>query len=281
MPLTPGTEEFAAASTRRVCWTLRGRASAARAGTVTQKPERPAMTSLFVGLSMLLVLNAPPNKLQAQSPNPAAGHWEGSIQVPGQELKIEVDLQAKSAGKWEGAIAIPAQSLKGFPLSAITIGADKVSFALAGVPGNPTFTGTIGKDGKSISGEYTQGGGTMPFALTRTGEAKIEPAPKSTAITKEVQGNWEGALDVNGTALRLVLKLSAGADGLGTGTLVSLDQGGAEIPVTAVIQTGSHVKLVVQPVAGTYEGDLKDGQLSGTWTQGPGTLPLVFKRPAK
>ena len=239
------------------------------------------MTSLFVGLSMLLVLNAPSNAAAAQTPNPAAGHWEGSIQVPGQELKIEVDLMARSANKWEGAIAIPVQGLKGFPLSAITIGADKVSFALAGVPGNPTFTGTISKDGKSMSGDYSQGGGTMPFALARTGDAKIEPAPKSTAITKDVQGTWDGSLDVNGNILRLTLKLSAGADGLGTGTLISLDQGGAEIPVTAVIQTGSHVKVIVQAVAGTYEGDLKDGQLTGTWTQGPGTLPLVFKRPAK
>ena len=32
---------------------------------------------------------------------------------------------------------------------------------------------------------------------------------------------------------------------------------------------------------GDYDGDLKDGQLTGTWTQGPGTLPLTFKRAAK
>jgi hypothetical protein len=61
--------------------------------------------------------------------------------------------------------------------------------------------------------------------------------------------------------------------------MVSVDQGGVELPIVAVVQTGSHLKLVVQAIAGTYEGDLKDGQLTGTWMQGLGTLPLVFKRP--
>lgn len=120
-----------------------------------------------------------------------------------------------------------------------------------------------------------------PVRSTRTGDAKFEPPPKSTPITKELEGSWEGSLDVGGQILRLLVKLSNGPDGVATGTMVSVDQGGSELPVTAVVQTGSHLKLVVQSVAGTYEGDLKDGQLTGTWTQGPGTLPLIFKRPSK
>jgi hypothetical protein len=206
-----------------------------------------------------------------------AGHWEGAIQIPGQELKIEIDL-AGAGDKWDGTITIPAQNLKGFPLSAITVRGDTVSFAIKGVPGGPQFTGVV-KDAKTLSGEFSQGGGTVPFALTRTGDAKIEPLPKSTPITKDVEGSWAGALDVDGKILRLALKLSNQADGVATGTLVSVDQGGAEIPIVAVTQTGTHLKLVVRAIAGTYEADLKDGQLIGTWTQGPGTWPLVFKRP--
>ena len=65
----------------------------------------------------------------AQPAAAPSGHWEGAIQIPGQELKIEIDL-APRGGKWEGAIAIPAQGLKGFPLSAITVQGDSVSFAM-------------------------------------------------------------------------------------------------------------------------------------------------------
>jgi len=229
-----------------------------------------AAPPLLVGLILSL----------AQPAAGPSGHWEGAIQVPGQELKIEIDL-APRGEKWEGTISIPAQGLKGFPLSAITVQGDSVSFAMNGVPGDPQFKGTVSKDAKSVSGEFSQGGGTIPFAVTRTGDAKFEPPPKSTPITKDLEGSWEGSLDVGGKILRLVVKLSNRPDGVATGTMVSVDQGGAELPIASVVQTGSHLKLLVLAVAGTYEGDLKDGQLTGTWTQGPGTLPLVFKRPVQ
>jgi hypothetical protein len=235
-------------------------------------------TPLFAAPPLLAALIVSSSVLLAQPAAGPSGHWEGAIQVPGQEFKIEIDL-ASSGEKWEGTIAIPAQSLKGFPLSAITIKGDSVGFTLNGVPGSPQFSGTLSMDAKSLSGEFSQGGATMPFAVTRTGEAKFEPPPKSTPIAKELEGSWEGSLDVGGKILRLALKLSNRPDGGAAGTLVSVDQGGAEVPVGAVVQTGSHLKLVVSSIAGTYEGDLKDGQLTGTWTQGPGTLPLVFKRP--
>jgi hypothetical protein len=234
------------------------------------------MKTLVLAATGLVALIVCSRATFAQSTTGPAGHWEGAIQVPSQELKIEIDL-ARTGEKWDGTISIPAQNLKAFPLSAITVLGDKVSFAMQGVPGEPQFKGEV-KEAKTLAGEFSQGGGTVPFTLTRTGDAKIEPLPKSTPITKELEGSWEGALDVNGTILRLVLKLSSQA-GSSTGTLVSVNQGGVEIPIPAVIQTGTHLKLIVRAIAATYEGDLKDGQLTGTWTQGPGTLPLVFKRP--
>ena len=212
-----------------------------------------------------------------QSAGAPSGHWEGAIQVPGQELRIEVDLQ-KTADKWEGTISIPAQSLKAFPLSAIAVKADSVSFAMKGVPGDPVFNGTLSKDSKTLSGDFSQGGGTIPFALTRTGEAKIDPVPKSTPVTKDLEGSWEGALDVDGKILRLTLKLANQPGGAAAGTMISVDQGGAEVPIAAVIQTGSQLKLLLPVIVGTYEGELKDGLLTGKWTQGPRTWPLVFKR---
>jgi hypothetical protein len=46
----------------------------------------------------------------------------------------------------------------------------------------------------------------------------------------------------------------------------------------AVVQTGAHLKLVVPAVAGNYDDDLADGKLTGTWTQGPRSWPLVLLR---
>ena len=207
----------------------------------------------------------------------ASGHWEGAIQVPGQEIKIEIDL-APAGEKWEGTITIPAQGLKGLPLSAVAVSGDTVTFTIGGIPGEPQFKGTVSKDAKAISGDFSQGGGTVPFALARTGDAKIERAPKSTPITKEVEGSWEGAIEIQGKTLRLVFKLANQPDGMATGTIISVDQGGVVIPIASVVQTDAHLRLVVPAVIGNYEGDLKDGQLTGTWTQGPNSWPLVLTR---
>ena len=104
------------------------------------------------------------------------------------------------------------------------------------------------------------------------------PLPKSTSVSKDLEGSWAGTLDADGKPLRLELKLSNQPDGTATGTIVSLDQGGAEVPIAAVVQSDLHLTLHVPSVVGNYEGDLKDGELTGKWTQGPKTWPLVFKR---
>ena len=168
--------------------------------------------------------------------------------------------------------------MTGFPLSDIKVHEESVSFVLKGIPGHPEFTGTLSNEGKTFSGDFKQGGGTVPFSLTRTRDAKIEPAPKSTPVTKELEGSWEGALNVDGTTMRLLMKLTNDANAGATGTLVSLDQGNAEIPLGAVVQTGTKLKVLVPAVMGSYEGELKDGQLIGTWTQGPRSLPLTLTR---
>jgi hypothetical protein len=99
----------------------------------------------------------------------------------------------------------------------------------------------------------------------------------NAAVSKALLGTWEGTLNVKETTLRLVLTLANGPDGA-TGKLVSVDQNNVEIPVTKITEEGAHVKLTVSMVGGGFEGDLKGDELAGTWTQGPGSLPLVFKR---
>jgi hypothetical protein len=125
----------------------------------------------LAGAASLLTLLVSSGVAVAQTPAGASGHWEGAIQVPGQELKVEIDLSG-AGEKWEGTIAIPAQGLKGFPLAAIAVQGDAVSFAMKGIPGDPQFKGTLSKDGKALAGDFLQGGGTVPFSVARTGDAK-------------------------------------------------------------------------------------------------------------
>lgn len=59
---------------------------------------------------------------------------------------------------------------------------------------------------------------------------------------------------------------------------MSVDQNNFEMPVSKITEEGSHVKLAITMVSGGFEGDVKNGEIAGTWTQGPLTLPLVLTR---
>ena len=145
-------------------------------------PQRPAV--LLAALFFVL----PVPSLRAQSAADASGHWEGTLQIPGMELNVEVDLGKNSKGEWMGTISIPAQNMKGFPLSNVAGQAKSVSFLMKGIPGDPTFQGALSPDGKTISGDFSQGGVSLPFSLIRKGDAKIEAPAKSTPISKELAG---------------------------------------------------------------------------------------------
>jgi hypothetical protein len=209
-----------------------------------------------------------------------SGRWEGAITDDRREVKIQVDLAQDAKGAWKGAITLPGQNVNAFPLSEITVSNGEVRFVMQGAPGRPVFGGKLSADGKTISGRYMEGGKPASFHLTRTGDAKFEEPGKSTPVAKELEGAWEGTLDTGGAKLRLVLKLANGPDGA-TGTLTSVDQGGAAIPIAAIAQEGSSLKLELPSIGGSYTGEIGKDGITGKWKQGMGELPLTFTRAAK
>jgi putative CocE/NonD family hydrolase len=122
----------------------------------------------------LFLATLPTTALRAQQARPFAGHWIGALTLPGQELGFDVDLVQGATG-WTGDISIPAQGAKDLPLTGIAIAGDSITFAIAGVPGNPTHRGTISADGETIAGVMTQGGQSFPFIM-RTGAAAAAAA---------------------------------------------------------------------------------------------------------
>jgi hypothetical protein len=228
----------------------------------------------WIGIGALWMAGA----LSAWAQDGPRGHWSGSVEVPDQSLAMEVDLD-KGPNGWIGSISIPAQNATGIPLDAITFTNGKCVFHLKGAPGDPTFTGTLSADGKTLAGDFTQGPGSFPFKFSRTGDPKVVEAKASPAVAKAFLGTWEGTLE--GPGLRLVLKMSNDAVGA-KAVIVSVDQGGTEIPVSAIDQKDSKLTLVVNMVGGRYEAaiDKEGSELNGTWTQGGNDIPLKLKKAA-
>ncbi|MGB7762419.1 MAG: hypothetical protein WBL61_21470 [Bryobacteraceae bacterium] len=103
----------------------------------------------------------------------------------------------------------------------------------------------------------------------------------SPAVAEEFLGTWEGTLVLPGQRSRFVLRIANDENGA-SAILVSPDQGGAEIPVTTIVQKDARLTLLVMAtgVGGEYRGEInKDGiVLNGTWSQSGYDLPLKLKK---
>jgi len=217
--------------------------------------------------------------LRAQGPADPSGHWQGAIHVPNQEIAIEVDLTRNTAGDARGTFS--GVNIKGYPLSDIVIDGAALTFKLK-VDGGGAFSGKLSADGKVLSGEFTAnaGGYILPFDLSRSGDARFEAPAKNPRIGKELEGTWSGTLEVNGAPMRILLKMANQADGSSTGSLVNLDQGTVDIPVSTITQTAANVTFDVKVVNGSFSGAVNAAgtELTGTWSQGTFSAALNFRR---
>jgi hypothetical protein len=202
--------------------------------------------------------------------------------VPNREVSIEVDLAKNARGELAGTFSNPARNLKGFPLASVTVEGNAIRLLIKANSGGGTFEGVLSGDGRSMSGTFntTEGGYSIPFGLTRTGDARIEAAATSAPIGKELEGTWHGALVANGKQVRLVLTLSNHPDG--TGSILQVDEG-LDVPIATITQKASSLTLDITAVGGSYSGTLNaDGtELAGTWNEGQVSLPLTFRRAAE
>lgn len=123
--------------------------------------------NILPALFALLALAGTASGLFAQEKPGFEGHWEGAILVPNAPIEINIDLTVDEEGVWSGDISIPAQMAQDVPLAEVTVEGASISFMMAGVPGDPTFKGTLSEDGKTVSGPFTQGGAELEFKLTR------------------------------------------------------------------------------------------------------------------
>jgi uncharacterized protein len=95
-----------------------------------------------------------------------------------------------------------------------------------------------------------------------------------------IEGKWLGTLDFNGIKLRLALKVAKASDGSLTATFDSLDQGANDLPIGVITQKEKAVSFEAKQYGLSYEGTLneKGDEITGTFKQGEGSQPLVFKR---
>ncbi|HUE86703.1 MAG TPA: hypothetical protein VMO26_11570 [Vicinamibacterales bacterium] len=208
-----------------------------------------------------------------------SGHWVGLISMPEMLLQIEVDIDKKANGQLVATFGQPEQGVKGLPFSSVTIEGRTIRLVLKSGPESSIFEGVLSLDGQDLSGTATQSGMSAPFNLARKGDARIAPAPRSAPITRQLEGMWNGTIDVNGTPQRLVMTMANQSDGTSVGTVMSPDGSGVEIPI-AITETANRVVVDVPSVGASFAGVLNatGSAITGTWAQGGMALPLTLRR---
>jgi len=108
-------------------------------------------------------------------------------------------------------------------------------------------------------------------------------ASAQEAAPKSVEGIWQGALNVSGMTLRLVVRIHKQADGALAGTMDSVDQGANNIPLDQVTFKDNALRLELKSIQGVYEGKLNSArtEFTGTWQQAGNTWPLNLARTEK
>jgi hypothetical protein len=228
-------------------------------------------------IALAVLLLSPTPLLYAQTADPA-GHYEGSVSSPAGEITLEIDLTRTANGQMTGTLTIPMQKLRGFPLTNVVVKGKDVSFDVA-TSGGGYFRGEL--DEKRISGEFSMQAGAFPLTFERAGAAHTYALPANAAISKELEGEWKGTLEVDG-GMRVIVNLANHADGTSSGNFVSVDENNLSVPVV-IAQDGTKVTLTLPMIGGSYVGTVNaaGSEVSGTYTTSRGlALPLSLKHSA-
>lgn len=220
-----------------------------------------------------------------QAAESAAGRWEGVAQIPGQEMRLIIDL-SDEGGKWTGSIIVPGFGIKGAELVDLQVRGADLDFAIKGALGNQRagraeIKAHLTADGH-LAGDFRQGGNTAPFVLSKTGPAQVDLPARSTPVAREVEGEWKGDYEMMGYARHATLKFSnRGAEGAALEfTIVGKKVN--NVPVSLVTQDEDFLTVKSDEFGITFEGRFNKagGEIKGMLTQGPLEAPLVLRRPA-
>ena len=95
----------------------------------------------------------------------------------------------------------------------------------------------------------------------------------TSIFAQDVQGDWYGQLNVQGTKLRISFHIKNN-NGIYSTTMDSPDQMAFGIPTDTTIVNGKTVSISLKKMMISYKGTLNDTSINGTFSQGGMDLPL-------
>ncbi len=206
-----------------------------------------------------------------------AGHWETDLAGDGPQRTraMTLDLAKNAKSEWIASMGLPSENRTGLVVKDVAVNGKSVKFVALELMSAP-FDLTLGPDGKmkgTISGLASK-----PVEFKRTGEAKVELIPASPAVSKALEGDWEGSLPMPNGAFRMVFHFKNQPDQT---VLTTFDTPNAtDLPLNDVKQTGQKVEFGMRIAHGAFQGTLnKEGtELAGQFTHEVNSTPLTLRK---
>jgi len=246
----------------------------------------PAIVPRRRGASSLVLLAAVFACAGARAGADPAGRWEGSADVPGQPLRLVIDLDRDAQGRWAGSAILPGRSVKGAPIDGLAVAGCAVHLGLAAAfPGGdalqPKLALACQADG-TLAGSFMLGGHSAAVRLHRSGPAQVDRPPAGSPITAALAGKWTGRYELGGVPREVTLTLANGGGGAGGGQLVIVGKRTTTLQVDQVTQGREYVTVRASAANFVIEGRFaaQDGVIDGAVSQGPFEAAIVLHRQA-
>lgn len=216
----------------------------------------------------------------------AAGRWEGAADVPGNPLRLVVDLERGANGRWDGSVILPDRGVKGTPLDELAVAGCDVRFGLAaafaGGGSEPPRVALACQADGSLAGTFELGGRSARVSLRRSGAAQVDRPPVNSVISAALAGRWTGRYELGGVPREVTLTLANRADTGGGGQLVIVGKRTTTLDVDQVEQGREFVTLRASAANYRIEGRFTaDGAIEGSVIQGPFEAAIVLRRVEK
>ena len=229
-----------------------------------------AAGTLIRSITILIVAAA----VHSRAEDAISGRWEGTARIPDDGLTVVVDL-AQENGRWVGSIIIPGFGVKGTPLTDVKVQPPDVNVAVKS-PMGIQLKLRLDANNK-LAGNFEQAGNRAPLTLQKTGPPQVEYPPRSTAVARELEGEWKGDYEMLGYTRHVSIKFANRPDGA-TADFVIVGRKHNVLPVDLVTQEGDLVTVDSREMGFSFEGRLRDGKLTGAIRQAAMETPLVLAR---
>lgn len=239
----------------------------------------------FAALALSFAFSQGPLSGAQHSSADLVGYWGATVEVDKTKLKLVVKVTESTDGKISGKIDIPDQGAKDIPINALLFNDPETRWEIDAFD-NIAFNGTLNSAGDAIVGQFDNGPGGSPLAVSfnRVSEAAFAQPRLLYTLgereTPDLRGYWLGTLNLPPENTRLLLKVGRAPDGTFRAFLDDLDRGSVDLPASSIEWTNKRAKVDWPGMRSTFEGslDAAGNRLAGTWKQRGRTSQIDFKR---